>query len=694
MRKLALALASVAPLAAPPAAHGDATIVSRDVALHGARTLAAARGHPRFTLVGLHWRGAGSVAFRTRSLASGRWSGWRAAAPEPEDRPDAGTHEARRPGWRIGNPFWTGPSDRIEYRLHGHVAQLRAHFVWSSADGVPPRALSLAGAPPLTSRGAWGADEAIRRAPPLYAPSLRFALVHHTAGSNGYSAAESAAVVRAIQLYHVRGNGWNDIGYNFLVDRFGRVFEGRFGGVERNVVGAHAEGFNTGSVGVAVLGTYGSSTISARARASLAALLAWRLDVAHVDPLSDLSVASGGNGRFPNGAHVFLRAVSGHRDTGFTSCPGNALYATLDALAASVSAIGLPKLYAPSVRGAPGGLVRFSARLSAPIPWTVTVTDPAGVPVASGAGTGTAVDWTWDATTVTGSGYSYAIAAPNVRGVSGRIGGRAAVLTLTAVRATPAAVTPNGDGQDDAATVSYTLGAPATVTARLLDAAGAELATLFSGSRAAGRHSFSFTADGVSDGVYTIALVAASNGRQVGAQVGVLVNRVLSGLSLAPSTFSPNGDGRRDELRLAFTLLGPAIVKLRVLRGSSWVATPFTGPLPAGAQTLAWDGSKPHGRPLDGRYRAELTVEDAVGRLSHELAFTVDTRPPTIRLVARRPLRLWVGEPAEIVLTSGRRRLVVERLRAGAFRVPLAPRRLRAVAWDAAGNRGRPLRLP
>src|SRR5205814_3514016 len=99
--------------------------------------------------------------------------------------------------------------------------------------------------------------------------TLQLAVVHHTVNVNNYTAAQSAAIVRGIEVYHVKGNGWNDIGYNFLVDKYGQVFEGRYGGVDQNVVGAHSQGFNTGSVGVAVIGTYNSSAISAAAKSSL-----------------------------------------------------------------------------------------------------------------------------------------------------------------------------------------------------------------------------------------------------------------------------------------------------------------------------------------------------------------------------------------------------------------------------------------
>jgi N-acetylmuramoyl-L-alanine amidase-like protein len=637
------------------------------------------------------------VSFRTRSL-SGRWSGWRPAAPEAEDGPDRVSAEGtlRRAGWRLGNPYWTGPSDRIEYRLRGEVRRLRAHFVWSSPEPPPARASAAAGAPAVVPRLSWGANESIKRAPPSYSSATQFAIVHHTAGRNAYTRAESGAIVKAIQVYHVRGNGWNDIGYNFLVDKYGQVFEGRFGGMDRNVVGAHAEGFNTGSVGVAVLGNYNAETLPAPARAALVRLLAWRLDLAHVDPLSTFSWISGGNPRFPRGVPVFLRAVVGHRDTGFTDCPGDRIHGTLGELSQAVAATGLPKLYAPTVRGALGGPVRFGARLSAALPWSASVTDALGATIASGSGFGTAVNWTWDATAAAPGRYSWAISASGARPATGVVGRRAVALTLTRVAADPAAVTPNGDGHDDTTTISYTLGAPATVTAALTDPAGATLATLFSEAKPAGTHSFTFGAENLADGLYQVVLTAVgANGRAVTARTTVLVNRTLSGFKAAPAVFSPNGDGRRDTLAFTFSLGGPAQVKLRILRNSAWIATAFSGPLAPGGQALSWDGSKRIGTLLDGRYEAELTVADVNGSVSHRIPFAADSTRPVLRLESRQPLRFRLSEPAEVVLLLDGRREVVRRTRAGLFTVALAgASRVRAVAWDAGGNTSRPVRLP
>ena len=688
-------LVVVLTLTVAPVAHaGRASLASRDVPLHPG---ASARAQAPFDLVGLHWKGSGTVSFRTRK--DGVWSAWRAAAPEQEDGPDRGARERSRAGWRIGNAYWVGGAEALQVRRTGSVARVRAHFVRSAATpAVPPGRYAIAQAPSIVRRLAWNANESIRRAPPAYASELDFAVVHHTAGTNNYTAAQSAAIVRAIQVFHVQGNGWNDLGYNYVVDKYGQIFEGRYGGLDRNVVGAHSEGFNTGSVGVAVLGTYGSTQITAAARSALTRLLAWRLDLAHVDPVSTLTQVSGGNARFPAGLPVFLRAVSGHRDTGFTSCPGDALYSQLGALARGVAGTGLPKLYAPVVRGTVGGPVRFTARLSAPLSWSVTVSDAAGATVATGSGTGAAVDWTWDSTGAPPGRYAWTIGAgPTLLPATGSIaGGATTTLALTGARATPPTVTPNGDGITDATRVTYRLTVPATVTATLTTAAGAPVAVLFSEPRPAGAQSFLFNAEGVIDGAYRIVLAARANGREVRATIPVLVSRTLAGVTVAPAVFSPNGDGRLDTLAVAFQLATPANVRVRIMKGKASVAPVFAGDLPQGAQLFTWDGRKRIGRLRDGRYAVEITVRDALTTVTHSVGFTSDTRAPKVRLVSLRPLTLQVDEPATLTMSVNGGRRAAKATRAGLVRVSVAGtlRRLVVVARDDVGNVARPLRHP
>ena len=676
--------------AAPAVAHGGVSMTVRDVPLQGQRTLAAT-SPVEFDLVGLHWRGPGSVEFRTRSLA-GRWSGWHAAAPEAEDLPDAFTSESRAArGWRLGNPFWTGPSNGIAYRLRGRVDRLRAFYIRSPEERVPMRRLSITGSPAIFTRLAWRANEAIRRAPPRFAPSVQFALVHHTAGSNSYTAAQSAAIVRGIEVYHVKGNGWNDIGYNFLVDRYGQVFEGRYGGVDRNVIGAHAEGFNTGSVGVAVLGTYGSSAPPAVARTALENLLAWRLDLAHVDPLSTVTWSSGGNARFPAGVPVVLRTVSGHRDTGFTTCPGAALYAQLSAIAQDTSAVGLPKLYAPSVRGDVGGQVRFRARLSEALPWTVSVADSTGKIVATGAGTSTEIDWTWDAATAAKAQYTWTIGAGDtVRPATGTVGAKPVALAIKSPTAKPRTITPNGDGQTDSSTISYTLSAPATVTATLRSPSGAQLAVLFSQAKRPGKQSFRFTAAGVPDGRYEIVLSATDGVATVTAVIPVLVDRTVRAFAAAPAAVSPNGDGVRDDLSFSFELVRAASVRLDVTRAGKTVASVYSAALRSGAQTVSWNAAG----NADGRYAGVLTATNELGTVTHTTAFRIDTVAPRLRALSFRRLRFSVDEPATVHLVLNGRR-VNKVVRAGVFSFRAARvRSVRIDAQDPAGNVSRTLKFP
>lgn len=691
MKPLLAAIATIVALVLPATATaGLASISFRSVPLRDERSLAGSPG--RFDLVGVRWHGSGSVHFSVRSSA-GLWGPWLDAVGEEDDQPDASTPEAASTrGWRVGSPTWVGPSNAIRYRVSGRVSDIRATFVRSPELKIPLRAVASAGSPPIVPRSTWGADESIRRGEPEYAPSIRFASVHHTAGTNDYSPSQAAAIMRGIQIYHVKSNGWNDIGYNFLVDRYGTVYEGRYGGIDRNVVGAHARGFNTGSVGVAVIGSFGTSAIPAAAESSLEKLLAWRLDLAHVDPLSSLTFVSGGSERFPAGVPVVLRAVSGHRDTGLTSCPGDLLYARLGTIAAATQAIGLPKLYEPTVTGGIGGLVRFQARVSGPLVWKVTVVDSLGQQLAAGSGQGGTVDWTWDASLVTAAGARWRIDVAGATPTVGTLGKVAAggPLAITELTADPGAISPNGDGAADFTTITYATSAAANVSATLLDASGVQLAPILPGTRVApGDHTFTFDGLGQPDGLYTIVLSAVdAAGLSVTRELQIAVTRTLGAASLEPSTLTPNGDGNADELTVTFQLAVSASVKLRVLRDGKWVATPFSGPLPAGAQRLDWNGARRASRALDGSYEAVIEVTDPVGTSAISLPFLLDGHAPVIKLAARPP-RIWLSEAAAVAVrvNGSLRRLAAP---ASGY-VPLdGIRKIRSivvVARDAAGNR-------
>ncbi len=688
MKSLAAALIA---LAFPATAWGEATLVTRELPVTGQRAFAAAAAPERFNLVGLHWKGTGRVQFRVRGVSG--WSAWRAAEAEADDLPDRGTDEARRMrGWRIGSPWWTGASDRLEVRVRGRVSRLRAHYVWSPEEISLERSLQMAGSPKIISRRGWGANEGIRRDNPEIAKALSTAIVHHTAGAAPATPAQSAAIVRGIYAYHVKGNGWDDVGYNFLVDRFGQVFEGRYGGIERNVIGAHAAGFNTGSVGIALLGSYEGRAPTAAERSALVRLLSWRLDVAHADPVSNAPFVSAGNPKYRKGAPIWLRAISGHRDTGYTSCPGGRLYSQLGGIASAAAGLGLPKLYTPEIEGGLGQFVSFSARLSAPLPWTVTVSDSAGKVVATGNGFGTSVQWTWDARFTPLPGYRWRIAAgPNVRPASGTLGAGAMPAVIDGLTAEPAGFTPNGDGRTDTTVIAYDLVAPATVRVDLQTEQGGPLATLHSGSKPVGRNSFSWNGTGYPDGRYRIAVMARNaRGKEVTATTQIVLSRTLSGFGVVPPAISPNGDGRSDSLTASFNLSVSAIARLAVRRGMTDVASPFDALVPAGPQAVSWAGGV-----RDGIYSVALTVTDSTGPVTQVLPVRVDRVAPMLKVVNKRPLRVSLSEQARVTFIADGAASTISRPRAGVFTVVLDRpfTRLDAFAEDAAGNIGPRLRL-
>jgi hypothetical protein len=295
---------------------------------------------PDVAVAGLRWLGAATAPLQLRArLDDGRWGPWTSAGGHGHgpDSPSAALH--------TGDPLWVGGARVVELRSAEPVTRARLALVCGSATALAPdaahaAALPLAqpvlaagaGQPPIIARTAWAKGIPLPRVAPAYG-EVKVAFVHHTENPNGYAPGQVPAMLRAIFLFHREVNGWHDIGYNFAVDRFGRIWEARAGGIDEPVAGAQAGGYNFESTGVAVLGSYSGVRISARARRSLQRLLAWKLSLHGTPPAGrvvvHVSSAGARYSKYPAHARVSLPRIAGHRDADATACPGDVLYRQL-----------------------------------------------------------------------------------------------------------------------------------------------------------------------------------------------------------------------------------------------------------------------------------------------------------------------------------------------------------------------------
>lgn len=376
--------------ASPSSGHGPEARAKRpvrvyDLALENAGS--DKRRLPRtetkqFSLLGVSWQDAdrqldGTVQVRTRDAGTGEWTGWRdlETGVDPLEVPEADSEERG-----ATEPLWTGPSDGVEVQVvhadgttaAGLPKGLQVNLVdpgvvttaetkldpaafvtaetptptpgtsteptGSPAPATPTAPPSSVPQPPVVARAGWGADEAMSPEAPEYNPDVKAVFVHHSAGTNDYSCAESPALVRGIYAYHVQTNGWKDLGYNFLVDKCGTVFEGRKGGIDQPVLGAHTYGWNRESAGIAVLGDHTSTGASQAALTSVARVAAWKLGQYGADPAGTVQLTAGatqdnyfGTSYTAGTAYEFDR-VSAHRDGFNSECPGNSLYAQLPSI--------------------------------------------------------------------------------------------------------------------------------------------------------------------------------------------------------------------------------------------------------------------------------------------------------------------------------------------------------------------------
>ncbi|MFJ7194567.1 MULTISPECIES: N-acetylmuramoyl-L-alanine amidase [unclassified Streptomyces] len=247
----------------------------------------------------------------------------------------------------------------------------------SPAETLPPAPASTVPKPPIVSRAGWGADESISPEAPEYLDGVKAVFVHHTAGSNTYSCADSAAVVRSLYAYHVKSEKWKDIGYNFLVDKCGTVFEGRKGGVDRPVFGAHTYGFNRDSAGIAVIGTYTDAAAPGAVTTAVARVAAWKLGQYKGDPAGSTVLTAGATGsnyfgtKFTAGTKYPFSQISGHRDGFNTQCPGTRLYGQLKSIR-DLAAGPVTGLAVKSVTGAGLSGTTYYTRSAVTVGWSAS----------------------------------------------------------------------------------------------------------------------------------------------------------------------------------------------------------------------------------------------------------------------------------------------------------------------------------
>lgn len=318
-----------------------------------------------FGAVGVTWAHGSAeveesdISFEVRTITDGTWSDWTELEYHDDHGPDPDSAEARRarPGT---DPLLVGKVDQVQVRVAGtralpadmklavidpgketRTAEERPALDTTAMDGTPGDAVALPAAelegdepegdaidlqaatytpkPQIFSRSQWGANESLREKSSLHYYEVHAGFVHHTVNANNYTRREVPALLRSIYAYHTQSRGWSDIGYNFLVDRFGRIWEGRYGGVDRPVVGAHTLNYNDYSFAMSAIGNFELVQPSKAMIQAYGALFAWKLSLHGVTASSTKQRV--GAKDFP--------AINGHRDAASTACPGKYLYAKI-----------------------------------------------------------------------------------------------------------------------------------------------------------------------------------------------------------------------------------------------------------------------------------------------------------------------------------------------------------------------------
>jgi hypothetical protein len=292
-----------------------------------------------YGMIAVTWRhGTAPVGteVRVRLRVDGAWTPWRSLPVDPDEGPAPGEEAAdvrdgTAPLWvgegtgvavRVASPDGTGPDDvRVDTIDPG--AGPAGSAVSRSAGAQIDKPVRFPAMPDMYTRREWGADESLGDQcwKPIYGRSAKVIFVHHTVNSNDYSRSDGKAIVRSILAYHTQSRGWCDIGYNYLIDRYGQIYVGRAGGARLPVRGAHAGDYNTNSVGVSLIGNFQKARPTKRMKNALVRFIGWRLGTSYAPA----------HGKVRLHGKKFNR-ISGHRDAAATACPGRYVYRWLPRL--------------------------------------------------------------------------------------------------------------------------------------------------------------------------------------------------------------------------------------------------------------------------------------------------------------------------------------------------------------------------
>jgi flagellar hook assembly protein FlgD len=345
------------------------------------------------------------------------------------------------------------------------------------------------------------------------------------------------------------------------------------------------------------------------------------------------------------------------------------------------------------VSGALGGGVRFQARLTSTLPWTVTVKNAAGRVVATKVGTSQLVDWSWNSAGAGKGPFAWSIASgKDVLPATGTLGGKLPVPApapvpppanlISGLTASPSVLTLNADGTGLVTAIDFALAREAqlTVTVGSLH--------LLNTTAAAGNDHFEWDLSQLPDGRYKLVVTAKAGGQTSTQSADIVVDRTLSGLTATPAAFSPNADGSSDTVSFGFALSQNVPVQVTVQRAGAVVATLFVGQLGPGFQTVGWDGTSAGAHLPDGQYTAVVTATDALATVSLLVPFAIDTVAPALTLVNASVLTLQLTEPGTVAGTINGQPVTAAEP-AGTFNYPWTGSPVTSwslQAKDAAGN--------